>query len=200
MLQMAFKHEPGYSIAITVLGLLIAGILMTLFFPKLRAAQLISISVVIAALHIHLNLYAWDNGLVLPLASGILLLVLMAGWHLTMNFWRESSAKRQVAEQFGRYIPPELVQDIVAHPEAQDMQGQEKELTVLFSDIRGFTSFSEKIPPAELTTVMNRLLTPVTKAIHAHQGTIDKYMGDAVMAFWGAPLPDPAHAVHALNG
>jgi len=80
------------------------------------------------------------------------------------------------------------------------MVGQEKELTVLFSDVRGFTSFSENIPPAELTEVMNRLLTPVTQAIHANQGTIDKYMGDAVMAFWGAPLNDEQHAIHALQG
>ncbi|MCO4321940.1 CHASE2 domain-containing protein [Aliidiomarina quisquiliarum] len=200
MLQMSFRSEPGYSLAITVLGLLILGILMTLYYPRTRAIQLIILSGTLIALHLLSNLYAWHNGLVLPLASGVLLIVLMTGWHLTMNFWRESNAKRQVAAQFGMYIPPELVANIVASPEARSMVGQEKELTVLFSDIRGFTSFSEKIPPAELTEVMNRLLTPVTKAIHAHHGTIDKYMGDAVMAFWGAPLHDEQHPVHALQG
>lgn len=200
MLQMSFRSEPGYSLAITVLGLLIIGMLMTLYYPRTRAVQLIILSSVLISLHIGLNMYAWHSGLVLPLASGALLIALMTGWHLTMNFWRESNAKRQVAEQFGLYIPPELVKNIVASPEAQSMVGQEKELTVLFSDIRGFTSFSENIPPAELTEVMNRLLTPVTHAIHANRGTIDKYMGDAVMAFWGAPLTDEQHAVHALQG
>lgn len=200
MLQMSFRSEPGYSLAITVLGLLILGILMTLYYPRTRAVQLIVLSSTLIALHLWSNLYAWQSGLVLPLASGVLLIVLMTGWHLTMNFWRESHAKRQVATQFGMYIPPELVANIVASPEAQNMIGQEKELTVLFSDVRGFTSFSESIPPAELTEVMNRLLTPVTKAIHANMGTIDKYMGDAVMAFWGAPLSDKQHALHALQG
>ncbi|CUS48469.1 MAG: adenylate cyclase [Idiomarinaceae bacterium HL-53] len=200
MLQMGFKAEPGYRIAITFLGLLLTGVLMTWFYPRLRAVALLTISVVLAGGHLAVNIYAWHSGLVLPLASGLLLVLLMTGWHLTMNFWRESLQKRQVAEQFGRYIPPELVSDIVASPEAQDMVGQEKELTVLFSDVRGFTSFSEKIPPSELTEVMNRLLTPVTKAIHEHRGTIDKYMGDAVMAFWGAPLKDELHAKHALEG
>jgi len=173
---------------------------MTWLYPRTRAAQLIGLSTLLLGLLICANMYAWHHGLVLPIASSIILTVLLTLWHLTLNFWRESYAKKQVAEQFGMYIPPELVKDIVASPEAQDMVGQEKELTVLFSDIRGFTTFSEKIPPAELTHVMNRLLTPVTQAIHAHQGTIDKYMGDAVMAFWGAPLPDDMHALHAVQG
>lgn len=200
MLQMSFRSEPGYSLAITVLGLLVLGILMTIYYPRTRAVQLIALSSLLVVLHIWSNMYAWHQGLVLPLASGVLLIILMTGWHLTMNFWRESHAKRQVAAQFGMYIPPELVENIVASPEAQSMAGQEKELSVLFSDVRGFTSFSEKIAPAELTNVMNRLLTPVTKAIHANLGTIDKYMGDAVMAFWGAPLHDEQHALHALQG
>ncbi|RTE87730.1 MULTISPECIES: CHASE2 domain-containing protein [Gammaproteobacteria] len=200
MLQMNFKSEPGYSLAITLIALLITGLLMTWYYPRLSSVALLSISTLLTATHLGVNLYAWQQGLVLPLASGLLLLLLLTGWHLSMNFWRESLQKRQVAEQFGRYIPPELVTDIVASPEAQDMLGQEKELTVLFSDVRGFTSFSENIPPAELTEVMNRLLTPVTKAIHNNKGTIDKYMGDAVMAFWGAPLKDQQHAIHALEG
>jgi len=200
MLQMNFKQEPGYSVAITALGILAFGLLFTFLYPRFRALAILVVSGLLLSLHLWLNLYAWNGGLVLPLASGVLLIVLLTGWHLAMNFLRESAEKRQVAEQFGRYIPPELVSDIVKTPEAQDMVGQEKELTVLFSDVRGFTSFSEQIPPAELTDVMNRLLTPVTQAIHANRGTIDKYMGDAVMAFWGAPLDDPDHPLHAVEG
>jgi adenylate cyclase len=72
-------------------------------------------------------------------------------------------------------------------------------MTVMFSDVRGFTSISEGLDPAQLTLLMNEFLTPMTKIIHEHRGTIDKYMGDAIMAFWGAPLPDSNHAQHALN-
>lgn len=200
LLTMNFKSEPGYAVAITFLGLVLLGLILSWLYPRLPAFALVITSLAVLMVHIGANMFAWSQGLVLPVASGVLLIVLLTGWHLTLNFWRESKAKRQVASQFGMYVPPELVADIVAAPDAQDLTGQEKELTVLFSDVRNFTSFAETIPPAQLTAVMNQLLSPVTRAIHEHRGTIDKYMGDAVMAFWGAPLTDPEHALHAVQG
>lgn len=200
MLHMNFRSEPGYSIAATGLGLLAFGLLLTWALPRLKALWLVGLTGSLLVLHFALNLWAWHSGWVLPLASGMLLLVLLTGWHLVFNFLRESREKRQVADQFGRYVPPELVHDIMASPTAQDMRGQVRELTVLFSDVRNFTPFAEQLEPHELTQVMNQLLTPVTRAIHEHRGTIDKYMGDAVMAFWGAPLADTHHAVHAVRG
>jgi adenylate cyclase len=77
--------------------------------------------------------------------------------------------------------------------------GETREMTVLFSDVRGFTAIAERLPPAELSRLMNEFLTPLTAVIHDHQGTIDKYMGDAIMAFWGAPLPDARHAAHGVR-
>jgi len=84
-------------------------------------------------------------------------------------------------------------------PSKIDISGESRELTVLFSDVRGFTTISEGLDPHELTTLMNEMLTPMTHVIHDHRGTIDKYMGDAIMAFWGAPLADTHHARHALD-
>ena len=84
-------------------------------------------------------------------------------------------------------------------PEAFSLEGENRELTVLFSDVRGFTTISEGLEPKELTQLMNEYLTPMTHVIQHHRGTIDKYMGDAIMAFWGAPLEDPHHARHALQ-
>jgi adenylate cyclase len=83
-------------------------------------------------------------------------------------------------------------------PGAYSLEGESRELTVLFSDVRGFTTISEGLDPTQLTQLMNEYLTPMTHVIHQHRGTIDKYMGDAIMAFWGAPLHDPQHARHAL--
>lgn len=200
MLAQELKAEPGYSLAVTILGLLVLGLLMTWLYPRLAAVYMLLISAALASGHIALNWWAWQSGWVLPLASGLLLIALMTAWHLTFNFWRESAEKKRVADQFGRYIPRSLVKDIVASPAAQNMDGMKANLSVLFSDIRGFTSFAEGLDPSELTTVMNRLLTPVTAAIHEQRGTIDKYMGDAVMAFWGAPLPESQHAEHAMRG
>ena len=80
-----------------------------------------------------------------------------------------------------------------------NLDGEIKHMTVLFSDVRNFTTISESMEPKELTELINGFLTPITEVIHHQRGTIDKYMGDAVMAFWGAPLDDPQHALHALN-
>ena len=93
---------------------------------------------------------------------------------------------------------PELVDEMVDTSAEFSMEGESREMTVLFSDVRGFTTISEGLDPKQLTQLMNALLTPMTKVIHKNRGTIDQYMGDAIMAFWGAPLDDPEHARHAL--
>ncbi|SFC33546.1 adenylate cyclase [Marinospirillum celere] len=200
LLHQSYRAEPAYTNAAGVLLLGTLGLVITFAFPALHAVAVLVVSLALMAIHLGINFWAWQAGWVLPVASGLLLLILLAGWHLAMNFYRESREKGWVTERFGQYVPPELVEEMVDSHESFGLEGEERELTVLFSDVRGFTSFSEGIAPAELTGVMNRLLTPITQAIHAHQGTIDKYMGDAVMAFWGAPLKDEKHARHAVDG
>jgi len=96
-------------------------------------------------------------------------------------------------------VPPELVDEMAQNPEAISLEGESREMTVLFSDVRGFTTISEGLDPKQLTQLMNAFLTPMTEVIHHNRGTIDKYMGDAIMAFWGAPLKDHEHAKHALT-
>lgn len=200
ILHQSYRGEPPYTLAAGLLLLGLLGVLITFIFPSLKAIAVLVVSLLLVSLHLGINIWAWSAGWVLPLASGLLLLLLLCGWHLAMNFYRESREKGWVTARFGQYVPRELVEKMVVSHESFGLEGEERELTVLFSDVRGFTSFSEGIPPAELTGVMNRLLTPITRAIHQNQGTIDKYMGDAVMAFWGAPLRDADHARHALEG
>ncbi|MGV3491905.1 MAG: CHASE2 domain-containing protein [Devosia sp.] len=105
-----------------------------------------------------------------------------------------SDRERQfVRGAFGRYLSPTLVERLAANPQALALGGEERELTVLFSDIRGFTSLSEKLNPTELTALLNGFLTPMTDILLASEGTIDKYMGDAIMCFWNAPLDIAQH-------
>ncbi|RCV90861.1 CHASE2 domain-containing protein [Billgrantia montanilacus] len=200
MLHQSIHAQPPWVLGFELVSLAALGILMVLLYPHLNALLLVAISSVLLATAIGGNLWAWYQGLALPIAGLLVLLVAQMIWHLAMNFLRETQQKRWVAERFGQYIPPQLVEDMVDSGESFGLEGEERELTVLFSDVRGFTAFSETIAPAELTEVMNRLLTPLTGAIHQHRGTIDKYMGDAIMAFWGAPLRDAQHAEHALEG
>jgi len=135
----------------------------------------------------------------LPLASGLLLISTIYVLNMTYGFFIESRGKRQLAGLFGQYVPPELVDEMAKNPEAISLEGESREMTVLFSDVRGFTNISEGLDPKQLTQLMNEFLTPMTHVIHDNRGTIDKYMGDAIMAFWGAPLADSQHASHAVK-
>jgi len=141
----------------------------------------------------------WLQGnVVLPLASLLIMVALLFALDMSYGYFVESRAKRQITDRFGQYVPTAVVDEMSRHPEAISMEGENRELSVLFSDIRGFTSISERLDPKQLANLMNTFLTPLTRLIHRHHGTIDKYMGDCVMAFWGAPLPDPEHARHAV--
>ena len=110
----------------------------------------------------------------------------------------ESRSKRQFTELFGQYVPPELVDKMAADPRRYNMEPRSADLTILFSDVRGFTSISEALKPDELREYINEYLTDMSSIIRAkYRGTLDKYIGDAIMAFWGAPVED---AQHARNG
>jgi adenylate cyclase len=119
---------------------------------------------------------------------------------ITFYVYRGVETQRSaIRVAFGHYLAPTLVEQLALSPEKLVLGGEERTMTLLFSDVRGFTSISElyKTDPQGLTSLMHRLLNPLTKAVIDHQGTIDKYMGDAVMAFWNAPLDDPSHEINA---
>ena len=146
-----------------------------------------------------LNLLVWTRlDLVLPLASSILMGLSIYIMNMAYGYFVESRARRLVAERFGQYVPPEVVDRIVSDPSRYSMQPKAAELTILFADVRGFTGISETLQPEELREYIDEYLTAMSSIIREkHRGTLDKYIGDAVMAFWGAPVDDP---VHARNG
>ena len=192
------KHKPAWTIGYEFVLLLVIAtsmaLLLPLISPLLAAAGTLGFTVTVVAG----TFIAWNYNLILPLASPLLLIVLIFMLHMTYGFFIESRGKRQLANLFGHYIPPELVDEMSASPEEYSLDGENREMTVLFSDVRGFTTISEGMDPKQLTQLMNALLTPMTRVIHKNRGTIDKYMGDAIMSFWGAPLADSQHARHAL--
>jgi len=193
-------HAPGYTKGYEFILIFFIGTLLTFTLPLLSALYSTLIIVVSIVLLIATNFYAWTNAqLVLPIASPVLLVVLLFALQMTYGFFVESRGKRKLAHLFGQYVPPELVDEMSEKMEDINLDGEMREMSVLFSDVRGFTTISESLEPKELTDYINAFLTPITKVIHDDRGTIDKYMGDAVMAFWGAPLEDDQHALHALN-
>ena len=178
--------------------LIVLAVSMALLLPLVSPLTAAAGTIGISLLTIIGTVFAWNNHLILPLASPLLLISLIFILHMTYGFFIESRGKRQLAHLFGHYIPPELVDEMSESPTDFSLDGENREMTVLFSDVRGFTTISEGMDPKQLTQLMNALLTPMTRVIHKNRGTIDKYMGDAIMSFWGAPLKDSEHALHAL--
>jgi len=133
--------------------------------------------------------------LVLPIASGVLMLLTLFTFNMAYGFFIEARGMRQITGLFGQYVPPELVDAMARDPEKYNMRPRAAELTILFSDVRDFTSISEALEPEALREYINEYLTEMSAIIrNRHRGTLDKYMGDAIMAFWGAPVADPEHA------
>jgi adenylate cyclase len=120
------------------------------------------------------------------------------GINLGYGFFSASHQKTQIKSMFGQYVAPAHIDRLLNDESALSFEGESKEMTVLFADVRSFTSISEKLSAQELKDLLNRYFTPMTEIIFSQQGTIDKYVGDMIMAFWGAPLPDDNQKEHAV--
>jgi len=188
-------EQPAYMLGAEVLLLAIVGLALAAAIPLVSALWATLASLAGAALAAGLSLGLWSEAaIVLPLASSLLMIALLYTINMAYGYFVESRSKRQFTELFGQYVPPELVDKMAEDPEQYSMEGKSEDLTVLFSDIVGFTSISESLEPRELATFINEYLTAMSLVIRAHGGTLDKYIGDAIMAFWGAPVADPDHA------
>lgn len=194
------KNKVPYLVGIEFTILVLIGLLLTLVFPRLSPLGSTGLVAGMMVGITGLSAVAWSSGdFVLPTGAPLMFTLAVVLVQMTYGYFVESRAKREVSRIFGQYVPPELVEEMAERAESVEMHADSREMTVLFSDVRDFTSISEKLKPDELTELMNQFLTPLTGVIHRHRGTIDKYMGDAVMAFWGAPLTDAQHARHALE-
>jgi adenylate cyclase len=146
------------------------------------------------------NYYMWEVQLhVLPLAMTLYTLFAIYTINILFGYLFETRARSHMDSLFGQYVPPDLVKAMSRDPEHYSLASEKLELSVLFTDIRGFTSISEGLDAAELSRLMDEYLTPMTEIVHKSEGTIDKYIGDAVMAFWGAPIWHPHHADQAVG-
>lgn len=192
--------RPDYALGYEMVMLLFCGLVLALALPLLSAARAVALSVGVAAAVVGLNSWLYlGHGLVLPLASSLAVAALASALNMSYGYLVESRSKRELAQLFGTYVPPELVDEMVKDPDRYSMAADARELTVMFCDMRGFTRLSETMAPTELQALLNRVFSRLTHVIRGHRGTIDKYMGDCVMAFWGAPVDTPEHAHLAVQ-
>lgn len=197
--EKTFYRQPDWSPAVSILLLVLIGLLLSLILPGRSPLWMLVLSFFGMGFVVGLNGWFWQvQHLALPLALPMVLVVLLSALNLAVGFIVTSRNKREMQNLFGEYVPPAYVELMLTQPEKASMEGEQREMTVLFADVCGFTTLSEALTTAELKRLLNRYLTEVTGIIFEHQGTIDKYVGDMVMAFWNAPLDDSRHAQHGV--
>jgi adenylate cyclase len=199
-LDNVMKSRPAETLAITVLTILLVGVPLALLLPKLSALAATLATAVVLALLLGVNAWAWqERNLVLPLAGPLVMLAGLYFLDVVWGFFGETRHRQLMTDLFGTYVPKEIVAEMAEHPNKYSMRGQSLDMTVLFADIRDFTSIAETRTPQDLKDLINTYFTKMTICIQDKRGTVDKYIGDAIMAFWGAPVRDADHARRALE-
>jgi len=194
-----FRWQPAYTTGAEVLALVAIGLVAALLLPALAAIWATVTLLALLSLTVALNLYLWNAQMhVLPMASTLIVIFGIYLLNMIFGYFFESRSRSLMNDLFGQYVPPDLVTEMAHDPSHYSMESEKRDLSVLFTDIRGFTTLSEKLDADELSALLNRFLTPMTQVVHETHGTIDKYMGDCIMAFWGAPVHDARHAHNAV--
>ncbi len=194
--------NPNYAIGAELALAVLFGLAIIIAAPMLPASIVIVLGGCLIAGLIGLSLFLFvEHNLLIdftyPLISSWLIYLVLT----FVNYFREQKQRRQIRSAFGYYLSPHMVEQLAGSPEKLVLGGEERRMTILFSDVRGFTTISEhyKDDPQGLTRLMNRFLTPLTNAIIERKGTIDKYIGDAIMAFWNAPVDDQEQEANACE-
>jgi adenylate cyclase len=200
ILDQNLKWKPRQVAGLNVAAIVLLGVLLGSLLPMATPLIAAMITFAILTLIVGLDLWAW-NSLNMDFAIGAPLITVVGMFvgNMSYGFFVESRAKGQITKLFGQYVPKELVEEMSRDPDRYNLKGESREMSVLFSDIRDFTSISEGLPAASLAEMLNFYLSSMTHIVQQRRGTIDKYIGDAIMAFWGAPVPDANHARDAIQ-
>lgn len=189
-------NEAPYMI-LFILGL---GTFLTIVLSYMGALTSMGISIILAVAMVFIDKnYIFGNGYVATIILPMLLIIILYVALTSYRYLTEERGKKELKQTFAKYVSPAIVNEILADPKNIELGGRKTNLTIFFSDVRGFTTISEKLDPRALSDLLNSYLTPMTEIVFKNHGTLDKYMGDAIMAFFGAPLPEKNHAEHACR-
>ena len=200
ILEQAFLARPDWAVGAEILFTILIGVGMILVLPRTGAllGAVLGGSAVITAFGTSWVAFKQARLLIDPVYPwAVLTLVYLAA--SLIGYLRTEARQRRIRRTFSQYMSPHYVEELARHPERLKLGGQARLMTIMFCDIRGFTSLSEHLDAETLTRFMNSFLSPMTEIITERKGTIDKYIGDCIMAFWNAPLDDPDHAENALR-
>lgn len=189
---------PPWSGALQIMGILLAGIFSTLAFGFAGVRVYLPAAVLLIAVFLGSSCYFFLGGQFVSPFYQVLTVLLLAGILLFLRFWQEERQKLVLRNAFSRYVSPEVVKRVSSMNE-DFFVGEEREVSIIFTDIRGFTTISEQLTPPQMVKLLNRYFTPMTALVRESSGTLDKFIGDALMAFWNAPLYTPNHPVQAVS-
>lgn len=193
-------HRPDYADMAELAAVIVMGAILVAAFAIGGAPIMLVIYALLAGAAVVGSFLAFQQGsLVIDAAYPALAGLGIVGILTYVGFVAERRQRREIREAFGRYLSPAMVSRVAASRTALALGGEIRQLTVMFCDLRGFTTLSEGLDPQALTALMNRFLTAMTEEIQTHGGTVDKYIGDCIMAFWNAPLDDEHHAANACK-
>jgi adenylate cyclase len=189
---------PPVARSAEFLLLAFTGLLLCAGLPLLPPIAAALATVAAALPFLLLGLDAARGGVPLPMEFSILTIGVIFSVNVLIGYFQETRAKQQILTVFGQFVPPHVVQEIARHPENLDLEGEARRLTVFFCDLQNFSGVAEQLNPRQLTLLLNEYFTEMTDVLFRHGATIDKYIGDSIMAFWGAPLAQPDHARRAV--
>ncbi len=198
ILTQNFILTPPWIIGLQVLLLFVNGLIFTIIFSKVRPAFTMATLIIFALLYFGGSWYLYQKDYFISPLWQILLIFILGLGITAFRFWWEERDKRKLRNIFGRYVSPDVVARIVDQGDIK-LEGEERELSIMFTDVRGFTSISEKLSPQEVVSLLNSYFTPMTGLVRSAEGTLDKFIGDAIMAFWNAPLTIENHAQKAVQ-
>jgi adenylate cyclase len=179
--------------------LLVIGLVLVLGLPLLNPVQASFLVLAVMVPVLALGYRVGSNRALIPMEYMLLTILMIFSVHVLLRFFTQYSEKQRLTSIFGQYTPAEVVRRISDNPGGLKLEGEARKLSVMFCDVHDFTALSERVEPRQLAEILNTLFNPISDIIYRHKGLIDKYMGDAVMAIWGAPVEDPHHAGNAVS-
>ena len=200
ILNKNFLHKPKWAVLYDLLAIIVLGLIAGILLPRLNALKGIVVTVALFILHILLSRMLFiQYGLLVNMVYPLLTLILVYTSLTLFYYITEERERKKIRGAFSYYVSSSVVNEMLKSPEKLKLGGDKKDLSVLFSDIRGFTTISEGLTPEELVHLLNEYLTVMTDIVFKYDGTLDKYMGDAIMAVYGAPLDQPDHPTRACH-
>ncbi len=190
-----YYQDDFSAIGVIFLFTLLAGFILFRF--RIHIATILL--AVLAIVYIFFSIYTFDSGIIMNMLYPLLSITLVYITLVVIYYLTEEKSRKWITSIFGKYVSPVVIDNLIKNPDRINLGGEKKNITIFFSDIRGFTSISERLDPEELVRLLNEYLTEMTSIIIKDQGLVDKYMGDAIMAFWGAPLEQPNHTELACS-